>query len=118
MGARSDGASLRSRGAARRPAARRDYCGRCEATGADGKGLPGVQVSANRDQQVTTAADGRYALVGLAPGDCLVEALRDGVALAPTYRVVHLVDADIRGIDFYVLKEPLPVNASAQPMRS
>ncbi|MGD0006259.1 MAG: carboxypeptidase regulatory-like domain-containing protein, partial [Anaerolineaceae bacterium] len=85
-------------------------------TGADGKGLAGVQVSANRDQKVQTGADGSYSLDGLAPGDCLVEAQQDGVALTPNYRVVHLVDADISGIDFYVPKEPLPVNASTQPM--
>src|SRR5664279_4681604 len=85
-------------------------------TGADGKGLAGVQVSANRDQQVTTATDGSYSLDSLAPGDYLVEAQQGSVALAPTYRVVHIADANVSGIDFHVPAQPLPVNASTQPM--
>ena len=85
-------------------------------TGADGKGLPGVQVTENQDQHVSTAADGSYALDGLAPGDYLIEAQQDSVELTPTYRVVSVVDASVSGIDFYVPAQPLPVNAASQPM--
>ncbi|MDR3577048.1 MAG: carboxypeptidase regulatory-like domain-containing protein [Anaerolineaceae bacterium] len=85
-------------------------------TGANGKGLPGVTVSADQDFQVQTAANGSYSLAGLAPGNHFIEAHLDKVNLVPFYRLVNVLDANVSGIDFSVPAQPLPVNASTQPM--
>ncbi|MGD0006826.1 MAG: carboxypeptidase regulatory-like domain-containing protein, partial [Anaerolineaceae bacterium] len=85
-------------------------------TGADGQGLPGVAVSDDQGHQVQTAADGSYSLEGLAPGDYAVRPGQGQVTLIPTLRVVHVVDKNVSGVDFYPPKAPLPVNAAAQPM--
>ncbi|MDR3563916.1 MAG: carboxypeptidase regulatory-like domain-containing protein, partial [Negativicutes bacterium] len=84
--------------------------------GANGKGLPGVTVSADQDLQVQTAANGSYTIDGLAPGEHLIQAHLDNVNLVPFYRLVNVLDASVSGIDFYVPAQPLPVNASTQPM--
>ncbi len=36
--------------------------------------------------------------------------------MIPTFQVVHVVDKNVSGVDFYPPKAPLPVNAAAQPM--
>ena len=85
-------------------------------SGADGQGLPGVTVADDQGHKTTTAADGSYSLDGLAPGDYAVSPGQGQVTLIPTFRVVHVVDENVSGIDFYPPKAPLPVNAAAQPI--
>ena len=85
-------------------------------TDKDGHGLPGMLVSDDQGRQAQTATDGSYSLTGLAPGDYQVRAVKQDLELIPYFRVVHVVDQNVTGVDFYPPQEPQPGYINTQPL--
>ncbi len=85
-------------------------------TNKDGQGLAGVEVSDDQGHHVRTDENGFYGMDGLAPGVYQVRASLAGFELIPYFRVVHLPDENVTGVDFYPRQAPPPEYTNRQPL--
>jgi hypothetical protein len=81
-----------------------------------GQGLIGVRVSDDKGHYVQTDESGLYSLDGLAPGNYQVRAALPNIELIPFFRMVHVLDKNVSGVNFYPRQEPQPGYINVQPM--